>query len=96
MATFVVRYTYSDNAAGRDERRPEHIDFLRAQYEAKRLLMSGPIVSDMNPGAMLIFAGESADDVATLLADEPFMRNGLVAARSIDEWKIFFGGIKDE
>jgi uncharacterized protein YciI len=91
MTTFAVRYTYGDDTAGRDEHRPKHIAFLESQYDAKRLLLSGPLVSDDNPGALLIFSGESVEDVGKLLDGDPFMRNGFIADREIRQWNPVFG-----
>ncbi|MDQ4489438.1 YciI family protein [Sinomonas sp. ASV486] len=89
MPVFAVTYEYTDDAAGRDEHRPEHVAFLSGQHEAGRLVVSGP--TSNGAGALLVFAGESADDVAALLDADPFRREGLIARRTITPWKPFFG-----
>lgn len=89
MALFAVTYEYTDNPAGRDEHRPEHVAFLSGQHEAGRLVVSGP--TDDGAGALLVFAGESADDVARLLDGDPFRREGLIGRRTVSPWKPFFG-----
>lgn len=94
MPTFAITYTYSDDAAARDEIRPVHKDFLEAQYTAGRLRASGPI-QDGTPGALLIISGESADEVAELMDSDPFMKHGLIAKREIRNWNIVFGGFAD-
>lgn len=91
MATFAVQYTYGANTdAARDRFRPEHKDFLAGLHEAGRLRVSGPV----DGGALLIFEGSSAEEVAALLDGDPFRREGLIAERTVREWTIFFGGLK--
>ena len=75
MATYAVTYRYVDDAARLDEVRPEHRAFLREQYEAGRLLLSGPL-ADGDPGA---------------LADDPFRREGLIAEATMRTWNVVIG-----
>ncbi|GAA2203654.1 YciI family protein [Sinomonas flava] len=89
MALFAVTYRYTANPSGRDLHRPEHVAFLAAQYEARRLIVSGP--TDGGAGALLILAGATADDVEGLLDADPFCREGLIARRTVTAWKPFFG-----
>lgn len=91
MATFAVNYTYgSGTEAARDRFRPEHKDFLAGLHEAGRLRVSGPV----DGGALLVFEGSSAEEVAALLDADPFRREGLIAERTVREWTIFFGGLE--
>ena len=94
MAHFAVTYEYTADAAGRDAHRPEHVAFLAAQHAAGRLLVSGPVdggSSSPGSGALLVLTGETADDVAALLDADPFRREGLIARRTVSEWRVFFG-----
>lgn len=92
MATFAVTYTYSDaTSADRDELRPRHVEFLQAQYEAGRLVVSGPFGPEEDPGALLMVAGGSKDEVAALMDQDPFMVKGLIEERRIRQWNLFFG-----
>ncbi|MDR7300420.1 YciI family protein [Haloactinomyces albus] len=94
MGTYAVIYTYTDDAASRDEHRPEHKVFLEDQYKAGRLRVSGPFGPESDPGALLVFEGDSVEDVAALLDQEPFYKRGLIADRDIRAWQIFFGGLQ--
>ena len=89
MALFAVTYEYTDNPSGRDLHRPEHVAFLSRQHEAGRLLVSGP--TDGGTGALLVFAGDTAQDVEALLDGDPFRREGLIGRRTVSAWKPFFG-----
>lgn len=92
MALFAVTYEYTDvpgHDALRDTHRPEHVAFLSGQHEAGRLVVSGPM--NDGAGALLVFTGDSADDVARLLDADPFRREGLISHRTVSPWKPFFG-----
>jgi uncharacterized protein YciI len=54
-----------------------HREWLRSHYEAGRILVSGRR-SPINGGVIVIRA-ESRDEVETLLADDPYVRHGLVS-----------------
>jgi uncharacterized protein len=92
MGTFAVTYQYnSGSAAARDEHRPRHVEFLQSQFDGGRLLTSGPFGPQEDPGALLIFSGEDKAEVETLLDQDPFHVQGLIARRQIKQWNIFFG-----
>jgi uncharacterized protein len=92
MATFAVTYAYSDaTAAGRDEHRPRHVDFLKSQFDGGRLVKSGPFGPAEDPGALLIINGDSKPDVEALMNQDPFFINNLIEGRTIRQWNIFFG-----
>ncbi|MGV8968466.1 MAG: YciI family protein [Cellulomonas sp.] len=92
MTTFAVQYTYDDRDARRDEVRPAHRAFLEGLLEAGSLLASGPFADDGGaPGALLIVAADSDQGAADLLDDDPFARDGLLAARVIRAWIPVYG-----
>ncbi|MCH6470097.1 YciI family protein [Sinomonas terrae] len=89
MAYFAVTYEYTDSSERRDQHRPEHVRFLAGLHEERRLLVSGPV--DGGARALLVLAGESAEQVAGVLDGDPFHREGLIARRDITAWNVFFG-----
>jgi uncharacterized protein YciI len=92
MATFAVTYAYSPaTSAGRDLHRPSHVEFLQSQFDRGRLLKSGPFGPAEAPGALLILNGESKEEVAALMDQDPFFHNSLIEERNIRQWNIFFG-----
>jgi uncharacterized protein YciI len=92
MPTFAVTYSYTvGTAAGRDQHRPRHVEFLQSQFVGGRLVKSGPFGPDEAPGALLLINGESKADVEALMDQDPFFQNNLVEERSIRQWNIFFG-----
>ncbi|MDQ2683699.1 MAG: YciI family protein [Chloroflexota bacterium] len=88
MAIFAVSITFGD-AAKRDEVRPTHREFLKAQFDAGRLVESGPYVDDT--GALLIYEAETEADVQAILERDPYWRAGsVVASVQIKEWNRVF------
>ena len=90
MAIYAVTYRYTDDTAGIDQHRPEHRAFLRGRYEEGRLLLSGPL-TDGEPGALLIVRGDDVQDAQSVLADDPFRREGLIAEATIRGWNVVIG-----
>lgn len=91
MAVFTVHYSYDQRSADRDLYRPAHRGYLRELLKDGVLLASGPFTDAANPGALLIFRADSADDVVARLRIDPFMANGLVVAADIKEWQPVMG-----
>ena len=90
MPTYAVTYRYVDDAAKLDQYRAEHRAFLREQYEAGRLLLSGPL-TDGDAAALLIVRGDDRQDAQSVLADDPFRREGLIAEATTRGWNVVIG-----
>lgn len=89
MATFVVTYHYRAEQSGeRDTHRPAHREYLGSLVERGTMLSSGAWVD--GTGATLIVRTGSAAEVETLLADDPFVVNGL-AQHEVREWNPTLG-----
>ncbi|GEK20967.1 YciI family protein [Cellulomonas xylanilytica] len=90
MPTYAVRYTYDERTDVRDQLRPEHRSYLAALAEHGTLLGSGPF-TDGDPGALLVFRAASPEVVDALLADDPFVREGIVAHTDVRAWDVVLG-----
>lgn len=90
MPTYAVRYTYDERADVRDHFRPEHRAYLTALAEHGTLLGSGPF-TDGDPGALLVFRAASPEVVDAILADDPFVREGVVAQSDVRAWDVVLG-----
>ncbi|WP_136519877.1 YciI family protein [Cellulomonas telluris] len=96
MTLFAVRYTYDDRTDVRDAVRPEHRAWLAGLADEGGLLGSGPFADDAEPGALLVFRAEDEPGLRGLLADDPFAREGLVAATEVRTWQLVLGPWADQ
>ncbi|USQ79884.1 YciI family protein [Ornithinimicrobium faecis] len=92
MSLYAVRYTYSDDVAGRDEHRPAHREFLSGLAEEGTVVASGPL-SDAPAEALLLLEGESAEQVRDLLREDPFAQQGIIDAVEVREWDVVIGSV---
>lgn len=95
MSLFAVSYSYApDSDAGRDELRPAHMVFLQGLFDGGRLIVSGPTdAAGPVPGALLIIAGDSVEEVDALMAEDPFALAGHVN-RTVRHWDPKFGAAR--
>lgn len=89
MSIFAVHYTYSQDEDLIAAIRPEHRVFLGQLATDGVLLASGPMVDW--PGALLIFEAGSAQELASLLDQDPFDIAGAITERVIDAWNPILG-----
>ncbi|WP_115727355.1 YciI family protein [Actinomyces culturomici] len=86
MAHFAIFYDYDPTLTETmDEVRPLHRAYLTGLKDRGLNVASGPL-GDGAPGALLIFEAESADEVAALLDEDPFMKAGVILTRTIRSW----------
>lgn len=97
MPIHAVTYVYADRPADLDALRPEHRAFLGGLHAAGTLLASGPLPGHEGApaGALLVLDGASPADVAGALDDDPFVRAGLVAERTVRPWSPVVGDWAD-
>ncbi|WP_138443754.1 YciI family protein [Sinomonas susongensis] len=85
MTVFAVEYRYdASTAARRDEVRPDHRGWLSEIAEAGQLLVSGPY--EDGTGALLLMKADDAEALQSLLAQDPFAVEGLIADSSAAAW----------
>jgi len=83
---FAVHYTYDDRAAERDAVRAQHRAFLENLADAGVALAYARYEDVGSPGALLLFAGDSADAIESLLDQDPYALAGLIADREVRVW----------
>jgi uncharacterized protein YciI len=75
MKNFLILIKYKVDMAIVEEHTPAHREYLKSQYAAGRLLMSGPFVPRI---AGVIWAqAASRDDVQAMIDSDPFYKNGV-------------------
>ncbi|MGD0184268.1 MAG: YciI family protein [Roseiarcus sp.] len=77
-----------DSMAKRQENRPAHLAYL-ASLGARVKLAGALLAPDQKSmvGSMIIFEGESTDEVAALCAKDPYAVAGLFASVDIKPWR---------
>lgn len=91
MASYAVIYTYSDDAELRAAVRPRHRAYLGELGDQGVCLVAGAWAPGEPPGALLVFRADSKDEVAELLANDPFVTEGYVIDKQIFEWPAGIG-----
>lgn len=91
MSIFSVRYTYIEDAERTNAVRPEHRDFLRGLAAEGKLLVAGAFAPTEPPGANLAVVAGSTQDVLSMLAEDPFSREGIVTNVDVKEWTPVIG-----
>ncbi|RZL84529.1 MAG: dehydrogenase [Rhodococcus sp. (in: high G+C Gram-positive bacteria)] len=86
MPFFLVRYTYTDDTAGRDHHRAEHKTYLAAAADRGLILGSGPFAAGEDPGAAMIYEAAGRQDVVDVVEGDPFHVQGYVASYDVTEW----------
>jgi uncharacterized protein YciI len=89
LNTFVVNYFYTADESSLAELRPIHRSWMAGPHEDALLLASGPLID--NPGAMLIFKAQSAEQLSALLDNDPFDIAGFIGERVITQWNPVMG-----
>ncbi|WP_061965996.1 YciI family protein [Demequina aurantiaca] len=93
MTNYMVEYTYTDDAASRDAIRPEHRAYLDSLVGTGQMLAYGRFGEDGPAGALLLVAAASAAEVESLLAEDPFVKNGIVGSHRVREWINTWGAV---
>ena len=90
MPVFAVHYSYADRPEEVSAHRPAHREFLRDLLDRGVVLAAGAYPQGP-AGALLVFRADSADQVASLLGQDPFRQQGLVTGCEIREWGLAMG-----
>jgi uncharacterized protein YciI len=86
MPVFAVLYDYAEGSTeARNQHRPAHRAFLDSLTGPVTILATGPW-ADEPAGALLVIDGESAQDVASKMDEDPFHVAQVISHRSIRAW----------
>jgi uncharacterized protein YciI len=73
-----------------DERRlavrPEHREYATALFERGAIRMSGPLAGDA--GAVIVYDAPDEATARELVAQDPYVREGVVREVSLREWNV--------
>lgn len=74
----------------------EHIDYLQALIKQGHLLASGPVKGSALRAGFLIFKADSKLEVQAWIDEDPFARENIISALTIEQWDPLFGLLADE
>lgn len=84
----ILFYGYvEDMATRRTPHREAHLERIRAEREAGRVVMAGAL-GDPPRGAAIVFRGVAPEEIEAFAAADPYVEAGLVTARSVVPWKL--------
>ncbi|MEN9604245.1 MAG: hypothetical protein RL545_934 [Actinomycetota bacterium] len=89
MPIFAVTYKYIDDPELINQIRPTHRVWLKELLDQDILLVSGPMVN--RAASLLVFRGESVEELSALLDNDPLEVAGVIEERIIEEWNTVFG-----
>ena len=88
MDHLLLLYDYVDDMAERrGPYREAHLDRIRGEQEAGRLMMAGAL-GDPPTGGPLVFRGVDREHVQAFVDGDPYVAAGLVTASRIEPWKL--------
>jgi uncharacterized protein len=91
MAHYLLLYDYvPDYLQRREPFRKEHLTLGWRSHERGELLLGG-VVADPVDGAVLLFQADSPQVVEEFVADDPYVRHGLVTRWRIRPWNTVVG-----
>ncbi|KHL00834.1 YciI family protein [Sinomonas humi] len=95
MTVFAVEYRYdASTASRRDEVRPDHRGWLADIADKGQLLASGPY--EDGSGALLLMKADDAEALQSLLEQDPFAVEGLLAGSSTIAWNPVTGPLASQ
>ncbi|MDV7355161.1 YciI family protein [Rhodococcus oxybenzonivorans] len=89
MALFAVIWSYTTDASVKEAARAEHLIFVK-DAAARGVLQEAGAWAD-GAGALLVFKADSEDALRSLLAEDPYVTQGVVVGERIYEWNPVIG-----
>lgn len=88
---WLLTYDYvEDIAARRAPLREAHLGLVRDLHERGVLLMAGAVGEPIE-GALLVFTAEDQAVVEEFVAQDPYVKGGLVTAWQVRPWNVVVG-----
>ena len=90
--TFLVTYSYvPDMENRRTPHRQDHLDWLRAEEEAGRLILAGAMLEPVD-GAVLLVRADDSYQVRQWLLHDPYAKAGLITGVTVRKLGLAIGG----
>ena len=89
MALFAVIWSYTTDASVKEAAHAEHLTFVK-DAAARGMLQEAGAWAD-RAGALLVFQAVSEDALRSLLAEDPYVKQGVVVEQRIYQWNPVIG-----
>ncbi len=90
--TFLLSYSYvPEMAERRQPHRPAHLDYAKKAHAEGRLSFAAAMTEPID-GAVIVLRADSESDVYAWVADDPYVKAGLVRGATVREIAIAIGG----
>ncbi len=70
--------------------RGDHFDLLRATQDAGHIVLAGALADPVD-GAVIVFRGDDPSVAEDFVANDPYVKAGLVTSWRIREWTVVAG-----
>lgn len=84
MTTFVVEIRYGSDRDLLERTRPAHREYSKSLAERGHLVAAGPFADDT--GAMLVYDVADRATLDDLLAEDPYITEGVLSGTTVREW----------
>lgn len=91
MVWFTVETTYTQDRDALMAARPGHREYLTGLLEQGRIAAAGPWADDS--AGFAVYRVDDRAELDRLLADDPYTTGGVVADRTVNEWRIVLGSV---
>jgi hypothetical protein len=95
MGIYVVRMEHPDGE-GWNRHVLAHVRYLKGLIAQGRLLASGPLKGTSLRAGFLIMVADNRQQVEAMVDDDPFTKEGLICALTIEEWDPLFGMLAEK
>lgn len=72
--------------------RSEHLNMLNIELEKKNIVLGGAL-ADPADQAMIVWDVEDIQIIKDFVANDPYVKNGLISRHEIREWNVVIGNI---
>ena len=79
---FVIELTYKASLQQIDAHMAAHVAFLKKYYASGNFVVSGRQIPRV--GGIIVAVGDSREQIAAIMAEDPFCREGLADARIVE------------
>jgi uncharacterized protein YciI len=87
-ATWILFYDYVENMLERRvPHREAHMAAIKAERDAGRIVMAGPL-GDPPHGAAIVFRGVEPEAIEQFVVADPYVKAGLVTAWRLEVWQV--------